>query len=126
MILGPYYFKESYLFFNSSLYSLVDQIKMSKEAREEKFDIILNSTLCKGEEDVNYEKYDLLTAKATLPIEHLKNMSSLEERFPYHCTFIVPWEGENITEKTYKKMYHIYKKKISMGIWEILWKCTHM
>ena len=87
MRLGPYHFKDSGLFLNFSLSSLVDQLKMSNDARGEKFDIILNSPLWKRGEDVNYEKYDLLTAKAILPYEHMKNMTSLEKGFPSHGKF---------------------------------------
>ena len=93
MRLGPYHFKDSCWFLNSSLDSLV---KMSKDARGEKFDLILNSHLCKGEEDVSCEKYYLLTAKAILTYEHLNDMASSEEGFPSHSKFYISLRGGNI------------------------------
>ena len=59
---------------------------------------------------MNFEEYDLLTAKENLPYEHLKNMCSLEEGFPSHSKFNSSLRGGNISEKSYRKMHHIYKK----------------
>ena len=83
---------------------------MSKDARRENFDPILNSPLCRWEEDVSYEKYDLLTAKAILPYEHLKNMASLDKGFLSHSKFYFSLKGGNISEKSYRKIHHIYNK----------------
>ena len=55
---------------------------MSKDARGEKFDLIMNSLLCRGEEDVSCGKYDLLTAKSILPYEHLKKYGFFRRRVP--------------------------------------------
>ena len=108
--LGPYRFKDSCLFLNSSLDYFVDQLKMSKDARGKKFYLKLNSPLCKRGKDVNWEKYDLLMAKATLLYENIKNMGSLKEEFPSHSKFYGSLRGRNISEKSYRKMHHIYKK----------------
>ena len=98
---------------------MVDQVEMSKYARGEKFDLILNSPLCKREYDVKCEKYDLLTAKATLPYEHLKNTGSLEEGFPSHIKFYSSLRGGNISVKNIGKCI-IFTKKFIVKTWMIL------